>query len=162
MLRAKRPPVTWSIVVACLAAMIGWMVGTCEVAKTPVLRRGADGRRPGEALEAGPVEIGRAAEAMPAPDRHQRLELHLVGAAGQLQRVRPVDLQHAVDARDGAAAPRLVQKVPSLSLRSLNSGLVLRRDSSSWVLSSMAVPCAKEPKLTNGPARWQSAHASVI
>src|SRR5262245_63546318 len=25
----------WSMVVACLAAIIGWMVGTCEVAKMP-------------------------------------------------------------------------------------------------------------------------------
>jgi hypothetical protein len=34
MLSAKRPPVTWSIVVACFAATMGWMVGTCEVEKT--------------------------------------------------------------------------------------------------------------------------------
>ena len=32
---AKRPFVTWSIVIACLAARIGWIVGTCDVEKTP-------------------------------------------------------------------------------------------------------------------------------
>ena len=34
---------------------------------------------------------------------------------------------------------RLVPNVPSLSLRSLNSGLVLRRGSASWVLSSIDI-----------------------
>src|SRR6476646_8318124 len=35
MLRLKRPPVMWSMVVACLAAMTGCIVGTCDVEKIP-------------------------------------------------------------------------------------------------------------------------------
>ena len=34
-LSANRPPVMWSMVVACLAAMIGWIVSTCAVENTP-------------------------------------------------------------------------------------------------------------------------------
>ena len=37
-LRMKRPPEMWSMVAACFAAITGWTVGTCEVAKMPELR----------------------------------------------------------------------------------------------------------------------------
>ena len=83
MLRAKRPLLMWSTVVACFAAMIGWTVGTCEVVRTrDVLRRLREAGGPGIGLEIGAVEIGLAAEALPARHRHQRLEAEPVGACG--------------------------------------------------------------------------------
>ena len=78
--------------------------------------RGTDAGRPGETLEARAVEIGDAAEALPAADRHQRLELHVVGELGERQRVRPVDLERAVDGRDRAAAVEIAAEGAELEL----------------------------------------------
>jgi hypothetical protein len=67
----------------------------------------ADSRRPGKGFEARSVEVGDAAETLPAADRHQRFELHLVGELRERERARPIRFQHAVDARDRAAAAEI-------------------------------------------------------
>ena len=46
----------------------------------------------GEAFETFAVEIGRAAEAFPAPDRNDGLEFHLVGEQRQRLAVLPLGL----------------------------------------------------------------------
>jgi hypothetical protein len=81
-----------------------------------IVRGGAHASGPGEALEAGAVEVGLAAEAVPTADRHQRLEFHLFRNLRQRKRARPVDAQDAVDRRDGAAAIEIGAEGPELEL----------------------------------------------
>ncbi len=78
--------------------------------------RGADAGCPGERLEALSVEIGDAAEALPAPDRHQRLEAHLVTHFRERERARPFRFEHAVDLGDGAAARKIAGERAELEL----------------------------------------------
>ncbi len=78
--------------------------------------RGADRRRPRTRLEPLSVEVGDTAEALPAADRHQRLELHLIAHARQRQRIRPGCLQHAIDAGNGAAAAEIGAEGAELEL----------------------------------------------
>src|SRR5262249_19570495 len=59
---------------------------------------------PGVGLEASALRIGGAAEAVPARDRHQRLEIHLFGEPGEIERIRPGDVEPAVEIRHYAAA----------------------------------------------------------
>ena len=75
-----------------------------------IARRGADGRRPGETLEARTVKVGGTAESLPASNWHQRLELHLLENPGQFQRVGPIDLQDAVDGGDRTTAVEVRSK----------------------------------------------------
>ena len=66
--------------------------------------RGRHAGRPGIGLEARSLRIGGAAEAVPARDRHDRLELHLLGEPGERDRVGPGDVEPAVEVRHHAAA----------------------------------------------------------
>ena len=117
-----------------------------------IMRRGADRRGPGKALEARAVEIGDPAESVPAADRHQRLELHRLGDFRQFQRVRPVDLEHAVDGRNGAAAVEIGAEGAELELPVVEDRI-----------GAAALHCAFLPrvwqKLTNAQALWQSARS---
>ena len=70
-------------------------------------RRGADGGGPGKALETLAIEICDAPKALPAPHRHEGLELHGVGHLGEVERRGPIGLQHAIDGGDGAAAAEI-------------------------------------------------------
>ena len=69
-----------------------------------------------EALEARTVEIGHAAEAVPAADRNQRFEFHGFRRLGQFQGIRPIDLEHPIDGRDGAAAVEIGAESAELEL----------------------------------------------
>ena len=90
------------------------MVGTCDVARILCQRAHRGGK--GKAFEAFAVEIGGAAETLPAPDRHDRLELHFVGHARERQRIVPPGLQNAVDRRHGAAAAQIAAERAELQL----------------------------------------------
>jgi hypothetical protein len=50
------------------------------------------------------LRIGRAAESMPARDRHQSLEIHLFRKPGEPERIRPGDVEPTVEVRHHAAA----------------------------------------------------------
>ena len=63
-----------------------------------------------------PLKLVIAAEALPAADRHQRLELHLVGQPRERQRARPVGLQSAVDRGDRAAVAQIAGEGAELEL----------------------------------------------
>jgi hypothetical protein len=120
-------------------------------------RRSADASRPGEAFEAGAIEVGDPAEAPPAPDRHQCLEPHLLGELGERERGGPADPQRAFDGGDRRPVVEVGTEVPSLSLRSLNSGFVPRRNSAVVLLALMRYPLsglrsAPEPALLIRPA----------
>jgi hypothetical protein len=73
-------------------------------------------RGEGEALETFAIEIGGAAEAFPAPNRHDGLELHLVRHARESDRALPLGLQDTVDRRHGAAAAKIGAKGSKLQL----------------------------------------------
>ena len=92
----------------------GWNVRGREHRR--VFGRSADARRPAEALEAGAVEVGDAAEAAPAPDRHESLELHLVRQLRQPHRIRPSHFQCAGHRGDGAAAAEIGAERAELEL----------------------------------------------
>jgi hypothetical protein len=76
----------------------------------------ADTRSPGKALEPSAVEVGNSAEALPAPDRHQRLELHHVGDLGEPHRVRPGDLKRLGNSADRAATVQVGAESSELEL----------------------------------------------
>src|SRR5687768_2331135 len=120
------------MVVACFAAITGWMVGTCDVAKMP------------EYLVEAPIADAQEKHSKPGP-------LKLVWLPNPCQRPIGTKASNSISSEQRASSSvlgqlisstpsmvemaqprsRLVPKVPSLSLRSLNSGLVLRRVSAS-------------------------------
>src|SRR3954471_14220684 len=148
MLSAKRPLVTWSMVVACFAAITGWMVGTCDVAKMP------------EYLVDAPIAEAQEKHSKPGP-------LKLVGPPKPCQRPIGTSASNSISSEQRASSSvlgqlisstpsmvemaqprsRLVPNVPSLSFLSLNTGLVLRRVSSRLVLSSIVVPLRRRESL---------------
>lgn len=129
------------MVVACLAAMTGWIVGTCDVAKMPGYR-----------VEA-PIADAHENDSNPCP-------LKLVTPPKPFQRPTgtsasnsissPMRASASVSGQVASSTPsmlemaqpplRLEQKVPSLSLRVLNSGLVASRNWSGRALASIAAP----------------------
>ena len=101
----------------------------------------ADTGGPRKALEPRAVEVGDPAEALPASDRHQRLELHRVGNLGKPHCVRPRDLKRLGNCADRAAAVQIGAESPELELtiieqwigratKFLNFGSTLHFDSS--------------------------------
>src|ERR1700733_4548072 len=126
------------MVVACFAAITGWMVGTCEVAKMPEYCVEAPTADPQEKhSKPGPLKfvtppkpcqrpIGTSASNSIASD-----VLANSSVFGQLISSTPSMVEMA------QPRSRLVPKVPSLSLRSLKTGLVLRRSSCAGVIASM-------------------------
>ena len=98
------------------------------------------GGGPGEALEPFAVEIRAAAEALPAPDRNDGFEFHLVRHHRNRRGARPLRFQNAVDRRHGGAAGKIAAEVPSFSLRSLKSGLLASRNRSALFRMSMRFP----------------------
>ena len=81
-----------------------------------IFGRGRHSGCPAEAFESGAIEIGLAAEALPAPDRHQRFEFHLVRYLREPQRVGPGDLQGSRHGGDGATAAQIGAERTELQL----------------------------------------------
>jgi hypothetical protein len=67
------------------------------------LGRLGDAGRPGISVEIGAVEIGLAAKAFPASDRHQRLVAEAVGGCADRQRLGPARPEAILGRGDGAA-----------------------------------------------------------
>jgi hypothetical protein len=91
MFSVNRPPVMWSIVVHCFAAMMGWMVGTCEVANT--LEYFVDAPIPAaqeNASNPGPLKLVTPPNPSPSPHGHEGLKFHLIGHPGESKRARPI------------------------------------------------------------------------
>ena len=75
---------------------------------------GGNAGGPGVGFEARSLRIGGAAEAMPAGDRHQRFEFHLLGEPGERDRIAPGDVEAAVEIRHHAAAVEVGLEGPEL------------------------------------------------
>jgi len=60
-------------------------------------------RRPGVDLQAIAVEVGLAAEALPAADRHQQVEAQRLGLAGEREVLLPGGPKRRFGRADGAA-----------------------------------------------------------
>ncbi len=121
----------WSTVVACLAASTGWIVGTCEVANTEGV------------LVCAPMPAAKVKHSNPAPLKSVTPPKPFHRPTGTMASKSISSASRAsseVWAQSASSIPpmeemvqppdRFEQKVPSLSLRSLNSGLVARRGSS--------------------------------
>src|SRR5262249_42203752 len=125
-----------------------------------IMRRCAHAGGPCEALKTGAVEIGLPAEPLPAADRHQRLELHFFGDLRQRQRVRPIDLQHAVDRGNRTAAVEIGAEGSKLELAVVENRVAAsarrlrhRRLLPFWPLPGSTAKIARNAKSLNAVAR---------
>src|SRR6202158_3212240 len=140
------------MVVACLAAMIGCTVGTCEVAKTV------------EYFVAAPIAAAQVYGSKPAP-------LKLVKPPNPFQQATGTRASNSISSARRASVSvlgqsafrtpsivviahpplKLLENVPSLSLRSLNSGLVLHRGSCALLPMLIQLP-PSNPALESTPS----------
>src|SRR5215472_353082 len=100
MLSAKRPPVMWSMVVHCFAAMIGWIVGTWDVAKTQ------------EVFVDAPIPAAQENDSKPGP-------LKLVTPPNPLQRPTGTTASNSISSASLASVSVLGQSafsVPSIDV----------------------------------------------
>src|SRR5215207_5184191 len=146
------------MVVACLAAMIGWTVGTWEVEKTPVCSVAA--ARPAAQVYVSkqvplkfvgpPNPFQRATGTIASsPMRSARSAISLV--AGQVVSRWPSAVVIA------QPLLTLAPKTPSLRRLSLNNGLLARRASSTSRIAIRPLPLAAFPATARAPAGGEPA-----